>query len=73
MPPRGLMGLVTLQPSSTSVYRVNAVCAGGELLVVRFFKRGLRLKKRSNALRGGPRRFAARAVKVAGFAFIEAK
>jgi hypothetical protein len=30
-------------------------------------------KKEANALRGGPRRFAARAVKAAGFAFIEAK
>jgi hypothetical protein len=37
------------------------------------FKRDFRLKKRSNALRVGPRRFAARAVKAAAFAFIEAK
>src|SRR5438876_3668653 len=29
--------------------------------------------KEANALRGGPQRFAARAVKAAGFAFIEAK
>jgi hypothetical protein len=29
------------------------------------FKRDFRLKKEANALRGGPRRFAARAVKAA--------
>jgi hypothetical protein len=38
-----------------------------------FFERDFRLKKEANALRGGPQRFAARAVKAAGFAFIEAK
>jgi hypothetical protein len=37
------------------------------------FKRDFRLKKEANALRGGPWRFAARAVKAAWFAFIEAK